>query len=175
MTLGLPGRAPLQLGKPVTAIVGPYRIGSVEYEVISVSTHKTTQEAVRGFGQSPTNFAIEAGIDKIARFLELDRLEVRRRNFIQCDEFPYEIPSGTRYDSGDFHTVLDKTEKLADLNALFAKRDKIRLEGKLAGVGISTCLEPSGGNAGFEPLFNKKIPPQPGWRVVRSKLISTVQ
>ena len=49
MTLGLhPGRAPLQLGKPVTAIVGPYRIGSVEYEVISVSTHKTTQEAVRG-------------------------------------------------------------------------------------------------------------------------------
>ena len=53
-----PGRAPLQLGKPVTAIVGPYRIRSVEYEAISVSTHKTTQEAVRGFGQSPTNFAI---------------------------------------------------------------------------------------------------------------------
>jgi 2-furoyl-CoA dehydrogenase large subunit len=53
------GRAPLQLGKPVGAIVGPYHIGSVEYEPISVLTHKTPQEAVRGFGQAPTNVAIE--------------------------------------------------------------------------------------------------------------------
>lgn len=153
-----PGRAPLQLGKPVTAIVGPYRIGSVQYEAISVSTHKTTQEAVRGFGQSPTNFAIESGIDKIARFLEMDRFEVRRKNLIRVDEFPYEIPSGTSYDSGDYHTVLDKTEDLAGIDALLAKRDALRADGKLAGVGISTCLEPSGGNAGFEPLFNAKNP-----------------
>ncbi|HAT36733.1 MAG TPA: xanthine dehydrogenase family protein molybdopterin-binding subunit, partial [Rhodospirillaceae bacterium] len=153
-----PGRAPLQLGKPVTAIVGPYHIESVRYEAISVSTHKTTQEAVRGFGQSPTNFAIESGIDKIARFLEMDRFELRRKNLIRADEFPYEIPSGTSYDSGDFHTVLDKVEKLAGLDALLAKRDALREDGKLAGVGISTCLEPSGGNAGFEPLFNPKNP-----------------
>ncbi|MBH72171.1 MAG: aldehyde oxidase [Rhodospirillaceae bacterium] len=153
-----PGRAPLQLGKPVTAIVGPYRIRSVEYEAISVSTHKTTQEAVRGFGQSPTNFAIEAGIDKVARFLNLDRFEIRRRNFIEKDEFPYEIPSGTSYDSGDYHIVLSKTEKLANISSLLAKRDQIRAEGKFAGIGIATCLEPSGGNAGFEPLFNEKNP-----------------
>ncbi|HVP71141.1 MAG TPA: molybdopterin cofactor-binding domain-containing protein, partial [Gemmatimonadaceae bacterium] len=63
------GRAPLQLGKPMGAIVGPYRIASVEYEAISVMTHKTPQEAVRGFGQSPTNYAIETGMDKVARFL----------------------------------------------------------------------------------------------------------
>src|SRR6185437_6237417 len=52
------GRAPLQLGKPIGAIVGPYRIASVEYEPISVLTNKTPQEAVRGFGQAPTNFAL---------------------------------------------------------------------------------------------------------------------
>jgi len=149
-----PGRAPLQLGKPISAIVGPYHIASVQYEAISVVTNKTTQEAVRGFGQAPTNFAIETAVDRVARRLDLDRLEVRRRNFIRADEFPYEIPSGTKYDSGDYHAVLKKTEDLADLPQLTARRDALRAEGKLAGIGIATCLEPSGGNAGFEPLFN---------------------
>ena len=153
-----PGRAPLQLGKPVTAIVGPYHIKSVQYEAISVSTHKTTQEAVRGFGQSPTNFAIESGIDKIARFLGMDRFALRRKNLIRSDEFAYQIPSGTEYDSGDYHAVLQKTEDLAGLDALLKKRDALRSEGRLAGIGVSTCLEPSGGNAGFEPLFNPKNP-----------------
>ncbi|HTP95730.1 MAG TPA: xanthine dehydrogenase family protein molybdopterin-binding subunit [Burkholderiales bacterium] len=150
------GRAPLQLGKPVTAIVGPYRIGSVEYEPISVLTNKTPQEAVRGFGQSPTNAAIEAGIDAVARQLGIDRIEVRRRNLIRKDEFPYTIPSGSRYDSGDYHAVLDKLLAAADYPSLLARRDALRAQGRLAGIGISTCLEPSGGNAAFEPLFNPK-------------------
>ena len=55
------GRSPLQLGKPVGAIVGPYRIGAVAYHAIAVTSNKTPQEAVRGFGQSPTNYAIETG------------------------------------------------------------------------------------------------------------------
>ena len=53
------GRSPLQLGKPVGAIVGPYRIGASPYHAIAVTTNKTPQEAVRGFGQAPTNYAIE--------------------------------------------------------------------------------------------------------------------
>ncbi len=150
------GRAPLQLGKPITAIVGPYRINSVAYEAISVTTNRTPQEAVRGFGQGPTNFAIETGIDKIARFLDLDRHEVRRRNFIRHDEFPYRIPSGSEYDSGDYHAVQEKTIALARWPELIAKRDKLRAEGRLAGIGIASCLEPSGGNSAFEPLLNDK-------------------
>lgn len=151
-----PGRAPLQLGKPVSAIVGPYRIKSASYNAISVTTNKTSQEAVRGFGQAPTNFAIEAMVDKVARKLGMDRDEVRRRNMIRADEFPYRIPSGSEYDSGDYHTVLDKLQTSAGWQELLAKRDTIRAEGKLAGVGISTCLEPSGGNSSFEPFFNPK-------------------
>ncbi|MBV8169605.1 MAG: xanthine dehydrogenase family protein, partial [Alphaproteobacteria bacterium] len=149
------GRAPLQLGKPISAIVGPYRIHSVAYEAISVTTNKTVQEAVRGFGQAPTNFAIETGIDKIARKLGIDRHEIRRRNFIRKDEFPYRIPSGSEYDSGDYHTVHDKTVQLARWPELVAKRDKLRQDGWLAGIGIATCLEPSGGNSAFEPLLNE--------------------
>ena len=150
------GRAPLQLGKPVGAICGPYRIKSVEYEAISVSTNKTPQEAVRGFGQAPTNFAIENTIDRVAAALGMDRLAVRRANLIRADEFPYTIPSGSTYDSGDFHVVLDKALTAADYPALVARRDAARRAGKLAGIGVATCLEPSGGNSAFEPLFNPK-------------------
>ena len=150
------GRSPLQLGKPVGAIVGPYRIQSVEYEAIAVMTNKTPQEAVRGFGQAPTNYALETGIDKVARFLDMDRIELRRRNMIGKDEFPYLIPSGTHYDSGDYATVLGKALDAAPLAGIVAERDRLRAQGLLAGIGISTCLEPSGGNSSFEPLFNPK-------------------
>jgi 3-oxo-Delta1-steroid hydratase/dehydrogenase large subunit len=150
------GRAPLQLGKPIGAIVGPYRIKSVEYEPISVTTNKTVQEAVRGFGQAPTNFALETAMDLVARQLGMDRIELRRRNLLHKEEFPYTIPSGSTYDSGDYHVVLDKALAKAGYDELVKRRDRTRAAGGLAGIGIACCLEPSGGNAGFEPLFNPK-------------------
>lgn len=150
------GRAPLQLGKPVGAICGPYRVNSVEYEAISVTTNKTPQEAVRGFGQSPTNFAIETTIDRVAAHLGMDRLALRRLNLIRKEEFPYTIPSGSTYDSGDYQAVLDKALAAADYPGLLRRRDAARAAGKLAGIGIACCLEPSGGNSAFEPLFNPK-------------------
>ena len=150
------GRSPFQLGKPVGAIVGPYRIQSVQYRPIAVTTHKTPQEAVRGFGQSPTNFAIERMIDEVARKLGLDRLEVRRRNLIRHEEFPYTIPSGSTYDSGDYHAVLDKVDARVSYRDLLHERDQLRNQGLLAGLGVAACLEPSGGNSSFEPLLNPK-------------------
>jgi 2-furoyl-CoA dehydrogenase large subunit len=152
-----PGRAPLQLAKPMTALCGPYRVNSIEYEAISVTSNKTGQVPVRGFGQAPTNFALETGIDKIAERLGLDRREMRRRNFIRADEFPWRIPTGTEYDSGDYHTVLDKALGLAEWDELTARRDALRAEGKLAGIGLATCLEPGGGNNIFEYLLNNKL------------------
>ena len=119
-------------------------------------THKTPQEAVRGFGQSPTNFALERTLDHVARQLGMDRIELRRRNLLAKEEFPYRIPSGSTYDSGDYHAVLDKALDAIDYPALLAARDRARRAGRLAGIGISTCLEPSGGNSAFEPLFNPK-------------------
>jgi CO/xanthine dehydrogenase Mo-binding subunit len=151
------GRSPFQLGKPIGAIVGPYRIRSVQYRAIAVTTNKTVQEAVRGFGQSPTNYAIERTIDEVANRLGLDRLEVRRRNLIRHDEFPYTIPSGTTYDSGDYHTVIEKVLARAGYQSLIAERDRMRGQGLLAGIGIAACLEPNGGNSAFEPLLNPKI------------------
>src|SRR5215468_2840426 len=150
------GRSPFQLGKPIGAIVGPYRINSVQYHAIAVTTNKTPQEAVRAFGQSPTNYAIERAIEQVADHLDLDRVGVRQRNFIDADEFPYTIPSGTTYDSGDYHAVVDKVLARASYGGMIAERNKLRAGGTLAGIGIAACLEPSGGNSSFEPLLNPK-------------------
>ena len=151
------GRSPFQLGKPIGSIVGPYKIRSVQYRAIAVVTNKAVQEAVRGFGQGPTNLALERMMDEVANVLGLDPLEVRRRNMIRHEEFPYTIPSGTAYDSGDYETVIEKVLADTDYAALKAERDRLRAEGKLAGIGIAACLEPSGGNATFEALLNPKI------------------
>ena len=149
------GRSPFQLGKPIGAIIGPYTIRSAQYQAISVLSNKAAQEAVRGFGQAPTNYAIETALNKVAAAVGIDRLEVRRRNFIKKEQFPYLIPSGTTYDSGDYHAVIDKTvAHVGGWDALIAERDKLRMGGQLAGVGIAACLEPSGGNSSFEPLLN---------------------
>jgi 2-furoyl-CoA dehydrogenase large subunit len=151
------GRSPFQLGKPIGAIVGPYKIASVQYRAIAVVTNKTTQDAVRGFGQGPTNLALERCMDEVANVLGLDPIEIRRRNMIRRDEFPYLIPSGTTYDSGDYHTVIDKVLAGTGYEELKAERDRLRANGKLAGIGIAACLEPSGGNATFEALLNPAI------------------
>lgn len=149
-----PGRSTLQMGKPVGAIVGAYGIKSVEYEAIAVSTNKTGQVAVRGFGQAPTNFAIEMIMEAVARRVGLDILEIRRRNFIPPDAFPYRIPSGTTYDSGDYPAVLGQVTHQANWDALKQWQARARQEGRLVGIGLATCIEPGGGNALFEALFN---------------------
>ena len=124
------GRSPFQLGKPVGAIVGPYKIKSVQYQAIAVVSNKTVQEAVRAFGQSPTNYAIERTIDEVANRLGLDRLEVRRRNLIRHEEFPYLIPSGSTYDSGNYEAVIAKVLAKAPYDELIAERDRLRGEGQ---------------------------------------------
>jgi 2-furoyl-CoA dehydrogenase large subunit len=86
----------------------------------------------------------------------LERIEVRRRNFIRKEQFPYLIPSGSTYDSGDYHTVVDKVLAHIDFDAMQRERDRLRGSGLLAGIGIAACLEPSGANSAFEPLLNEK-------------------
>src|SRR5262249_8309698 len=103
-----------------------------------------------------TNYAIERAIEEVARHRGLDRLEVRRRNLIRAEQFPYLIPSGTTYDSGDYHAVIDKVVARADYAGLVAKRDHLRAQGLLAGIGMAACLEPSGANSTFELLLNPK-------------------
>jgi carbon-monoxide dehydrogenase large subunit len=92
---------------------------------------------------------IERLVDQAAAELGIDRLEIRRKNFIQPDQFPYKTATGVEYDSGDYEHALDEALQLSDYRGLLRKRDDARARGEIVGVGISTFVEPSGG-AGFE-------------------------
>jgi carbon-monoxide dehydrogenase large subunit len=124
-------------------VTGPYRIKSVEYTVTAVLTNKCQQGAYRGFGSEVNNWMLERMVDLAAKELNLDPVEIRRRNFIGKDEFPYYIPTGNVYDSGDYEQVLDKALELADLDHWRGEQAKAREEGRYIGIGLVTCQERS--------------------------------
>ena len=130
-------------GNALAQVTGPYRIKSVEYTVTAVLTNKCQQGAYRGFGSEVNNWMLERMVDLAAKELDLDAVEIRRRNFIGKDEFPYFIPSGNVYDSGDYEQVLDKALELAELDHWRAEQARAREEGRYIGIGLVTCQERS--------------------------------
>ncbi len=130
-------------GNALAQVTGPYRIASVEYTVTAVLTNKCQQGAYRGFGSEVNNWMLERMVDLAARELDLDPVQIRRQNFIGHDEFPYFIPSGNVYDSGDYGTVLDKALELADVDHWRAEQARAREDGRYIGIGLVTCQERS--------------------------------
>jgi carbon-monoxide dehydrogenase large subunit len=88
-------------------------------------------------------------VDQAARDLGLDRLDIRRQNFIRPEQFPYRTGVDVEYDSGDYDKSLAEALRLSDYDNLIRQRDEAQARGELVGVGVSTFVEPSGG-AGFE-------------------------
>ncbi len=130
-------------GNSLCQIVGPYRINSVQMELVAVLTNKCQQGAYRGFGSEVTNWMIERMVDAAADTLQLDPFEIRRRNFIQPEQFPYVIPSGNLYDSGNYPGVMDEAVRLADLPRWQEIQNKGRAEGRCIGIGVASCQERS--------------------------------
>lgn len=131
-------------GNALAQSVGPYRIGSLQYELHAVLTNKCQQGAYRGFGSEVQNWVLERMVDLAARELDMDPVELRRKNFIHPDEFPYFIPVGNVYDSGNYEGVLDKALELADYDFWRAEQRKLHEEeGRYIGIGICTAQERS--------------------------------
>src|SRR5690606_26334220 len=103
-----------QHGNALSQPVGPYRIGSLEYDLTAVLTNKDQQGFFRGAGADPGNFVLERLVDAAAAELGIDRAEIRRRNFIAPEQFPYRIPTGNVYDSGSYEKVLDLALETVD-------------------------------------------------------------
>jgi carbon-monoxide dehydrogenase large subunit len=95
-------------------IMGPYKTPAARVEVLGVTTNKGPTGAYRGAGGPESAFCMERTMDLIARDLGLDPVEVRRKNFIGADAFPYETPTGITYDSGDYEKSLDRALELSD-------------------------------------------------------------
>jgi CO/xanthine dehydrogenase Mo-binding subunit len=138
------GRGPRQITKPTSAVVGPYRIPAVRYGGYGVLTCKTNQVPFRGAGQSPHNFAIERTMDLLARDLGIDRVDLRLRNYIQPGQFPYEIPGGAIYDSGNYPGATEMALKQARIEDLLAEQAKARAVGRLFGIGTAGGIDPGG-------------------------------
>jgi carbon-monoxide dehydrogenase large subunit len=128
---------------------GCYQIRNCSVEVVGVFTNTVPTGPYRGAGRPESVLNIERLIDKAALDLGIDRLQIRRKNFIRPEQFPYRTAVSVEYDSGDYEKSLAEALRLSDYDELIRCRDEARKKGELAGVGLSTFTEPSGG-AGFE-------------------------
>ncbi|HEY7560516.1 MAG TPA: xanthine dehydrogenase family protein molybdopterin-binding subunit [Candidatus Binatia bacterium] len=135
-------------------IANCYRLQAISYEGYSVVTHRCPVVANRGIGKPFMCFAVERMMDAVARALNQDRAEIRYRNFIQPDQFPYDTPSGQTYDSGDYPEMLRKALALADYDSLRREQAQGRKEGRLLGIGIATAVEPGGSNLAYGMLIS---------------------
>jgi CO/xanthine dehydrogenase Mo-binding subunit len=130
-------------GNALAQVTGPYRIESVRYRLRAVLTNKTQQGAYRGFGAEVSNWVIERLVDKAATQLGLDPADIRRRNFIRPDQFPYHIPTGNMYDSGNYERVLDHALELFEYDRLRAEQEQMRAEGRKVGISLVSSQERS--------------------------------
>ncbi len=131
---------------------GCYGVRNIAVDNRLVVTNKTPIGLNRGYGGPQFYFGLERAMDKAARQLEIDPAELRRRNFIPPDAFPYDAPAGAQYDSGDYGKGLDLLLELSGYEALKARRDKARAEGRLFGIGFACGVEPSGSNMAYVTL-----------------------
>ena len=125
-------------------LVGCYAIPVAEVEVTGVCTTKVPTGPYRGAGRPEAALVLERLVDRAAAELGLDRVEIRRRNLIPGDAFPYRSPLGPVYDSGDYEGALDAALELSRWDDLLAERDRLRASGRLAGVGLAVYVERAG-------------------------------
>src|SRR2546425_201033 len=123
---------------------GSYRIPHAFAEVIGVFTNCTPTGAYRGAGRPEATFLIERAVDAVARTLKLDPAEVRRRNFIPSEAFPFKTPTGATYDSGNYEPALDKALQMAGYQSLREEQRRLRGQGRYLGIGISSYVEITG-------------------------------
>jgi len=129
---------------------GPYRLKNYYSEFTVLYTNKVPVSPYRGAGRPHAVFVMERIMDRIAQELNLDRAEVRSRNFIQPDEFPWDVGfvyqdgGPTKYDSGNYQAGLDKVKALLDYNDFAAMQAEARKQGRYLGLGFACYVEGTG-------------------------------
>src|SRR5262245_46050523 len=122
---------------------GAYRIPNIHCEVLGVYTNTGMVDAYRGAGRPEATYVMERAVDLVARELDLDPVEVRRKNFIPPDAFPYDpgILAGLKYDTGDYDKTLTRALELVDYDGFRKEQAEARAAGRRLGIGFSTYVE----------------------------------
>jgi 2-furoyl-CoA dehydrogenase large subunit len=136
---------------------GTYRWRNVRVDFTQVCTNKSPCGPNRGYSRMQHLWFTERVIDIVAHELDLDPVEIRKRNYIRADEMPYETPNGCIYDSGDYARCLDEALKLVDYANIEERRHDAEARGKLFGVGIGSTLDSGTNNFGQSTLVNPEL------------------
>jgi CO/xanthine dehydrogenase Mo-binding subunit len=136
---------------------GCYRWRHVRVDFTQVCTNKSPCGPNRGYSRMQHLWFTERIIDIVAQELELDPVEIRKRNYIRADEMPYETPNGCVYDSGDYARCLDEALKLVDYGSIEEKRRDAESRGKLLGFGVGSTLDSGTNNFGQSTLVNPEL------------------
>ncbi len=127
-----------------TLLAGLYKTPTIYGETWGTMTNTVPVDAYRGAGRPEASYVVERLVDVAAHELGIDPIEIRRKNFIQPDEFPYQTPVAMVYDSGNYDALFDEAEKVAHYQELRQEQETARSDGRLIGVGVSGCVEASG-------------------------------
>ena len=127
-----------------TLLAGTYTTPVIHANVKAIFTNTVPVDAYRGAGRPEATYLIERIVDQAARETGIDKVEIRRKNFIPADAFPYQTPVALQYDSGDYEATLASASKLADVTGFAARKAEAANRGKLRGMGFSTYLEACG-------------------------------
>jgi len=131
---------------------GAYDIPALYMDNYAIMTNRLPTGLVRGYGGPQLYFTLERFMDIAAHRLGLDPMEIRRRNFIRPDQFPYHTLTGGLYDSGNYEDVLDKALELSDYQSFREEQQRSRdakRQGPFLGIGMAAVVEPSGSNMGY--------------------------
>jgi carbon-monoxide dehydrogenase large subunit len=139
-----PWTAGLEPVQVVSFLPGPYRLGSYRGAVRGVATSKPPTGPYRGVGRPVSTFVMERLMDIGARALGIDPLEIRRRNLVRDEDFPYRIASGIIWDKTGFQACLEAVAKAADYQGLRRQQEAARREGRYLGLGLASYAELTG-------------------------------
>jgi CO/xanthine dehydrogenase Mo-binding subunit len=147
------------LGGVIWAQVAPgmYRWRSLRVEFTQAMTNKAPVSPNRGYSRMQHLWLTERIVDIVAAEIGFDRVELRKKNYVQPEDMPYETPNGCVYDSGDYPRALDAVLELIDYDSIEARRDEAASRGKLLGVGIGSTLDSGTNNFGQSQLLNPDL------------------
>ncbi|MEQ1907650.1 MAG: xanthine dehydrogenase family protein molybdopterin-binding subunit [Vicinamibacterales bacterium] len=121
-----------------------YNIPAIRTTLTEVFTNKTPTDAYRGAGRPEATYFVERAMDMLAKELGMDPADVRRKNFIPSDKFPFQTQMGAVYDSGDYAKALDLALEKSGWSDLKKQRDAAKAEGRLVGLGLAMYVEVCG-------------------------------
>ncbi len=156
------GAYPGMTGVAIQLLIGPwvqtsvYDIGLIDFYFKAVMTNTSPTGAYRGAGRPEAIFNIERLMDEAARVCGIDRIQLRRQNFIKPQQMPYKNAMGQTYDTGHFEAIMNQALLLADWDGFSAREAASKAKGRWRGLGVSTFLEWTGGNA-LEEKVNVRI------------------